>query len=309
MFYMDIKDMKYILTIVEEGTLNKAAEKLYTTQPNLSRIVNKTEELIGLPLFDKTKTPWTLTYVGKLYTKTALKMLKVNEEFANQTENIINGEKGLIKIGVMDIEERSLLPKILPIIKTNFPDLNIEIVNIAPFDSEMMVLNNFVDFAFLVMGENKDIEYIPVKKHDILVVLPRTHKLAKNYVYPKNKKSFPKIDLKLLANEIFVMVNNTLSANFIKEKIHDKYGFDLNVEFTVSTPDAAVATVEAGYGMTFVLDQSIKDRWHSEKVAYFKIADNLFQQEVGFSYRKNKIFNPLEKKFLEVIKSIDFASL
>jgi len=309
MFYMDIKDMKYILTIVEEGNLTKAAEKLYTTQPNLTRSVNKTEEIIGLPLFDKTKTPWALTYTGNLYVKTAMKMLKANEEFVKQTKNIINGQQGIIKIGVMDIEERYLLPRILPIIKSHFPELTIEVIRIAPLDADMMLVNNLVDFAFLVLGENEEIEYIPVKKYDILLAVPCNHKLAYDYVYPEDKKNFPEIDLNLLRKESFVVVNNSLSGKYVRDSICNKYGFDLNIEFTVLTSDAAVATVEAGYGMTFVLDQHVIERWHSKKAVYFKVVDNPFQQEIGFAYKKNKTFNSLEKKFLEVIKNINFNSI
>lgn len=48
---MDIKQLQYFMTAVECGSLNKAAERLYTSQPNVSRVIHSLEEELGNPIF------------------------------------------------------------------------------------------------------------------------------------------------------------------------------------------------------------------------------------------------------------------
>ena len=63
---------EYVRTIAEEGSFSRAAQKLYISQPALSAAVKKLEkELHGVPLFDRTVTPVTLTKAGRFYLEKA----------------------------------------------------------------------------------------------------------------------------------------------------------------------------------------------------------------------------------------------
>lgn len=300
MFDLNLRNMRNILTIVEEGSLSKAADKLNTTQPNLSRIVLKTEEQFALPLFDKEKTPWHLTYLGEIYISAAKKMLKCNDQFINDLKSIADHQKGLIKIGVMSFEERYLLPDILSAFKTLYPKLMVETISVPPIEIEELLYKNLVDFAILVKTDNKHIEYIPIKKLDILLALPISHKLAKGYKFPKDNESFPEIEMKMLADEPFVMMKGTFLAERVKKLALDS-GFELKIELAVSTSDAAIATVKKGYCASFVIDKYIVN-----DVAYFKIKDENLQQEVSFSYLKNKKSSNLEEKLKTIFKRKTF---
>ena len=58
---MDTKIIEYVIAIAEEKTLNKAAERLYLTQPALSQRLKKLEEELGTPLFIRTKDGLAIT--------------------------------------------------------------------------------------------------------------------------------------------------------------------------------------------------------------------------------------------------------
>lgn len=303
MFDTNIKDMRSIIAITEEGSLSKAAEKLFTTQPNLSRIVQKTEEGIGAPLFNKEKTPWSLTYLGQLYIKTAKDILILNDRFTTQAQKIIRGESGLLRIATMVYEEKYLLPKLLTAFKRKHPTTNVETVVKTSTEIYDTLYKNLVDFAILINTHNKDFEYIPIKKYDILLALPLNHPLAAKYRYPKNDKSFPEIDLKLMAKEHFVMMKHAHLFREITTKICHKYGFDPIVSVDVFTADSALAYVETGCGSTFVFSElAIINK---DKAAYFKIKNENLQQEIAFGYLKHKKPTILEKEFFTTIKTVN----
>ena len=64
---MYIKNPEYFITTVREGSISKAAEKLYLSQPYLSQCIARTEKELGVKLFDRSHMPLKLTEAGKIY--------------------------------------------------------------------------------------------------------------------------------------------------------------------------------------------------------------------------------------------------
>jgi len=302
MFDANIKDMRFIIAILEEGSLSKAAEKLFTTQPNISRIVQKTEERLGAPIFNKEKTPWTLTYLGEIYIKTAQELIQLNDRFTTQAQKIINGESGVLKVATMFFEERYLLPKLVKAFKRKHPNAKIETIVRTSTGIYDTLYKNVVDFAILVNTHNKDFEYIPIRTYDILLALPLTHPLAANYKYPKDNKKLPAIDLSLLANESFIMMKHAHLFREITTQMCNKYGFEPHIDVDVLTVDAALAYVEIGCGATFIFSDLAA--LNPEKAAYFKIKNESLQQEIAFGYLKSKELTSLEKEFFATINDV-----
>jgi len=304
MFYLNIQSMYYIKTIAEVGNLSKAAEKLYTTQPNLTRTIKGEEQRIGLPIFNKETNPWSLTFTGQLYIEIAKEMLALNAKFSMQTKNIINEQKGLLKIGLMAFEERYLMPKLLPIIKKDQLDWYIETIIVTSLEVTSLLYKNIVDFAMVVTEDDPDLEHIPIKTYDIILALPIDHPLAHNYKPLREGGGFPTLDLKLLENDPFIILAGTKLTQYIDSAVLKNFGFRLNKAFTVYSTDAAIANVEAGLGATFVLDSVAKDRYKLNRTAFFRIKGMKFQQQISLAYLKHKRLNSLEKTFIEKLKKM-----
>jgi DNA-binding transcriptional LysR family regulator len=58
---MNLKQAKYVKTIAQCGSLTAAAKKLYVSQPSLSQMLRQIEDDIGLPIFDRTVSPFRIT--------------------------------------------------------------------------------------------------------------------------------------------------------------------------------------------------------------------------------------------------------
>lgn len=72
---------EYFLTIIEEGSLSKAAQKLYLSQPSLSQYVKRMEKRLGVELFDHNSSPLKLTYSGERYYEFLLEEQKMRKKF------------------------------------------------------------------------------------------------------------------------------------------------------------------------------------------------------------------------------------
>lgn len=74
---MNLKKLKYIVTIAELRSISKAANELFISQPSLSSILSNLEKELGVTLFNRSTSPLSLTYAGEKYVETANKILSL----------------------------------------------------------------------------------------------------------------------------------------------------------------------------------------------------------------------------------------
>ena len=110
---MTITQLKYTLSVAENGNFTVASEKCFVTQPTLSMQVQKLEEELGVTIFDRSTKPLQVTEVGK---KILIQARKIVEE-SSRMNDIVSEEKGIIggtlKVGIIPTVSPTLLPLFL----------------------------------------------------------------------------------------------------------------------------------------------------------------------------------------------------
>ena len=94
---MDFRQLMYIRTVAEQKSITAAAKALFITQPSLSHFISKTEEEMGVKIFDRSTYPISLTYAGEKYIEAAEKILYISEELKKEFGDISQSKKGRIK--------------------------------------------------------------------------------------------------------------------------------------------------------------------------------------------------------------------
>ena len=87
---MNLREMNYVVAIYEEQSISKAAERLYISQPSLSKFLINLERELNVQLFDRTTNPLTPTEYGRAYIETARSMLNLNSDMLRRMEDIRN---------------------------------------------------------------------------------------------------------------------------------------------------------------------------------------------------------------------------
>ena len=88
---MYIKNPEYFITTVREGSISKAAEKLYLSQPYLSQCIARTEKELGVKLFDRSHMPLKLTEAGKIYMRYLESVGGLTGQFEEQLGELSDG--------------------------------------------------------------------------------------------------------------------------------------------------------------------------------------------------------------------------
>ena len=111
---MVLHNYEYFVAIVDEGSLTKAAEHLYVSQPSLSQYLKRLEANLGVELFDRSASPLRLTYTGERYYQYVLQMMKLDENIRREFQDIKNQTSGRLRLGVALWRGACLLPDVFP---------------------------------------------------------------------------------------------------------------------------------------------------------------------------------------------------
>lgn len=124
---MPSPNYEYFVAIVEAGSLTKAAEKLYVSQPSLSQYLKRLENSLGVELFDHSTSPLRLTFTGERYYQYVLQMMKLEENMRKEFQDIKNSASGVLRLGVALWRGACLLPDTFPYFHEHYPGIRIEL--------------------------------------------------------------------------------------------------------------------------------------------------------------------------------------
>lgn len=123
---LDLKQLRYFMTIVEEKTILAAAKRLHMSQPPLSQQLRTMEENLGVSLFYRKGRKLVITEAGKALYQHSYQMIKLLEAAEAEVKEIGSGEKGKLRIGVNTLSDIDL-PHILAKYEKKFPNITYNI--------------------------------------------------------------------------------------------------------------------------------------------------------------------------------------
>jgi DNA-binding transcriptional LysR family regulator len=120
---MDIQSLRYFIAAEKFGSFSNTAEKLYTTQPNISRHIQRLEKELGVQLFIRDGNDTILTNVGKMVFPDIKEILEKIDQLKNKTSNLkVNGQ---LRIGYNSMVINDHLVKIINIFRFKHPNVEI----------------------------------------------------------------------------------------------------------------------------------------------------------------------------------------
>ena len=147
---MEIRVLKYFLTIAREENITRAAEQLHITQPTLSRQMMQLEEELGVRLFQRNRVSVTLTEEGRLLRRRAQEILELAEKA--EQEIILNRETvtGTIGIGCGETRNMEGLSRLMTSFRQHYPEVVFHIYTANADDVKEKLENGMLDFGLLL---------------------------------------------------------------------------------------------------------------------------------------------------------------
>lgn len=238
---MELRVLKYFLTVAREESITKAAEILYITQPTLSRQIAELEEEVGTALFIRSNRKVTLTDAGILFRRRVEEMLeleeKIKSEFNGHEENL----SGTIGIGMAESLSANVVAKIIKLFHKKYPHVQFALFTAMADQVQDRIDRGTLDIGFLLEPVNLDkYDFIRLPVKEQLGALMRIDDLLakKDEINPEDLLGFP----------VIVPMRRELKQNTrnVLETAYDKYDIlaSNNATLLASNGTARIIVVE-----------------------------------------------------------------
>ncbi len=120
---VELRVLRYFLTLAREESISRAAEALYITQPTLSRQLAELEEELGVQLFERGKRRITLTQEGVLLRRRAEEMTELADKTERELRERSEHLAGVVSVGAAETVAAELLVRAVDSFRTKYPDV------------------------------------------------------------------------------------------------------------------------------------------------------------------------------------------
>ena len=295
---MDYRTLEYILAVVDERNISKAAQRLRISQPSLSHCILKQERALGVSLFDRSNHPLRLTYAGECYVRAARQILAIRHQLETDMKSIVTQRSGRVSIGVTKPRSAYLLPRILPRFVELHPSVEVELTEENAADLEALLLSDDIEIAILLSPvENEHFTYQHLFDEDVVLCLPPGHPLAEEF-----GANGP--DLGMLRDEPFILYKRGQRVRNTSDIFFAKNGFEPKVAIESQLAETILGLVAAGMGCAFVPKSVLLYSGITPKPAAFGLRDPAVTSNFVFAWRKNASLSWMASEFVSVTQEV-----
>lgn len=291
---MELRLLRYFLAVAQEGNITKAANSLHVTQPTLSRQMKDLELELGQQLFIRGSHSISLTAEGMMLRKRAEEIIDMVSKTKAEVASIQQAVSGDIYIGSGETHAMRLIAQVIKNLRLEYPGIRYHFYSGNAENVTERLDKGLLDFGLLIQPTDlSKYKSFPLAVQDTWgVIMPKNCDLAQKQFVTKNDL----IGLPLICSQQAIQktssdneFRNWFGADFDKIDIIATYNLVFN----------ASLLVEQGVGYVLTLDKLIDTM---NNVVCFRPLKPPLQSNLDIVWKKNQIFSPAAKIFLEALK-------
>jgi LysR family cys regulon transcriptional activator len=294
---MKLQQLKYLLAIVDNGlNITAAAERMYTSQPGVSKQLKLLEEELGMLLFTrKGKSLGSITPAGHQVIERARIIMREADNIRSLASDYFQEEEGSLSIATTHTQARYVLPGIVSEFRKRFPKVGLNLHQGTSEQIADMIAANDIDFAIATGSTDlfTDLMLVPSYRWDRSIVVPKDHELTN-------------LDRKITLGDLakYPLVTYVFSfggQSSLKRAFADE-GLEPDVVFTARDADVIKTNVRMGLGVGIVA--SMAADCADKKDLQVIDAEGLFPRSTTWiGYRKNAVLRRYMVDFIHLFAS------
>jgi len=177
---MELMQLEMFVAVVEEGSVQAAAECVCRTQPAVSMSLKKLDEEIGSPLFDRSQRhDFLLTPAGEVLYSYATRLLNLRNEAVASLESLKMLKQGHLRIGANESTNSYLLPQLTQVFHERYPNIKIEVLCDHTDGLLRQLKERRLDLALLAyLPADHGLEAQPLIRDEVVLIMSPRHELA-----------------------------------------------------------------------------------------------------------------------------------
>ena len=287
------KQLRAFVTVVKLGTLTRAAEALYLSQPTISLQLQALERELGVILVERRRRRINLTKAGEALYEQARPQVEGWETLDRDFQARVQGLQGgrlTIAAGTSTIQY--LLPELVRRYRERFPAVQLHLENVTGKDGLALLRADQADFAVgSMLDVPNDIAWAPVHHYDPMLIMPTNHPLA----------SKEKITLEDLSPYGLILPPQRLSTYRLVDLMFQQRQVPYQVALEVGGWDVIKEYVAIGLGISIVTGICITEADHG-RLAVRNMKQYFPQRSYGVVMRKGKFLSAEARAFIDLIR-------
>lgn len=235
---MDIQHIRYFLAIAKYGSFSKAAEKLYVTQPILTRCVKNLETELGVPLILRSTRSFSLTDAGRILAEGGADLLVQHQDLYRRIQDVTTAQTGDVQISCPGILLDMYFPQLVTQYHKEHPGIRISIRESGTRSVVQDVLDGTADIGLVMLpleGE-ENLNVFPIVEDEVHVLVHKDHPLA----------SHPTVHIRDLKDQDIITYNESTTLYHAFLELCRQHGFSPMIAFQSMMPGFILDTLAYG---------------------------------------------------------------
>jgi len=242
---MELRHLRYFVTVATERNISRAAEKLRIAQPPLSRQIQQLEEDLGTELLNRDR-PITLTEAGRYFFEQAFQILQKAAEVRTMTTRIGTGKRRQFGIGFVASTLYDTLPELIRQLRLDVPNVEIVLSELITIEQTAALKEGRIDIGFGRLWFDDDgLTRRVLREEKLVMAAPHGHHLT---------RVRGRLTLKQIVDVPLILYPNAPRPSYADQVLsfYRKRGLEPKVGFEVRELQTALGLVAAGLGISLV---------------------------------------------------------
>lgn len=255
----NVRDFQYISEIARYGSISKAAEALYITQPTLTKFLQRVEQETGAPLFHRVGKKFIPTPAGEVYVEKARSILLLNSQLDQELDDLAMMRRGSIRLGTTAGRADYVVSSVLPRFARRYPGVRVLLSMSHTEQLLRMIFNNELDMVLANYdGEQPSLAHEYIGEEELVLVVPRDSPLVRGARREEGFR-FPVTAPEQWRDEPFVLPSAVSRSYLLAQEYFRSVGVQPRIAAEISGVQFVTAAVHAGVGISIFTSVPIPD--------------------------------------------------
>lgn len=291
---MDLRQLRYLVSLAEERHFTRAAEREHIAQPALSQQIRRLEEQVGVTLVDRTTRQVRITDAGVLLVARARRILAEVDAAEAELQALRGMESGHVTVGTMHTMGPVDVALVLAIFHERHPGVELTVREESSEDLAQMLRDDELDLAFLSVTERVESHGLGLRQlvsEELVVVLSHDHPLARRR----------RLRMAELAAEEFISYREGARLRELLMGAARHVGFEPSIKLESNESERIRRLVSRGMGVA-ILPRSDAVRPGAD-VAVAALTAPPLARDITLAWRQGRRHPPAVVEFLELARN------
>lgn len=291
---MNLNQLYYFVKLAKLEHYTKAASELNITQPSLSHAISALEEELGTYLFEKQGRNIVLTKYGRFFLEYVESALETLESGIKKTKAMTSDGSGHIDLAFIYTMGTKFVPEVVSGFIAANPEKKITFTFSSENTSDIIkgLKDEKYDIAFCsYVEEEKEIEFVPVMEQELVVIVPKNHRLA----------AFESVNIVDIVPYPFIAFTKNSGLRPLVMKLFEQINAAPNIAYEVEEDGAIAGLVAEGFGISVIPRIPILEVMN---VKVLKIEYPSYKRTIYMGRVKNKYLAPVVSDFARYAASV-----